>query len=235
MQLTKQQAKKLMKGGAIQVKHSQLGVENLPSDFPPHILKAIHRAMRQGKGMRMKFEPQHLVSGSGIFDWLKSIASSVAQTILPFGKQVAKYGAPIVKQLAPVIAPAISKYTGLPISSEMVSSVADVTGKVAGSGVKRKTSTTKYQLADDSSTIMNPQHPVFGYQPQLPPPGDLTKALHPRQGEPPKLGAGVMTDSSQFINPFIPIPLNYTAGGSFKLGKGMKRGGIQTAGSFRLN
>lgn len=241
MKLTQKQARKVLKGGAIQLKPEQLSMDGLPADTPMRIQKQLKRAIRLSKGMRLKLEPEEMIEGSGFLDFIKSLGNMV---LTPFRK-LAPVLKPVAKAIAPVVAPIIASKTGIPITGDILEKGVDVVGNLAGVGMRRggaaprgrvsKQSVPKLQ--DNMSTMMGAQHPVFMQQPILPP-MDMSRAVRKNLGV--QSGAGVMFDSKQFMNPFTPVVANYTAGagqkaGSFKLAKGMKRGRIQTAGSFKLN
>lgn len=232
MKLTQKQARKVLRGGAIQLKPEQLSMDGLPADTPMRIQKQLQRAMRLSKGMRLKLEPHEMIEGSGFLDFIKSLGNMV---LTPFRK-LAPVLKPVAKAIAPVVAPIIASKTGIPITGDILEKGVDVVGNLAGVGMRRGGAAAPRgrvsrqsvpKLQDNMSTMMGAQHPVFMTQPILPP-MDMSAAVRKNAGV--QSGAGVMFDSKQFMNPFTPVVPNYTSGGSFKLsGKG-KRGG-----SFRLN
>lgn len=199
--LTRQQARKVLKGGAVQLRHEQLECK-LPADTPQRIVKQIQRAKRLKKGMRLQVQPHEMIEGSGFLDWLKSLGNMI--------KTPLKILAPVLKPIAKEVgAPIVSQYTGIP--TDVLKQGVDVTASLAGIGVRGR----KPKLSDDWNTMMNPQHPVFGRQPMLPA-MDMSAVVH--------RGQGVMFDAKQYQNPFKPVVPNYTAGGRMR-GGSFKPGG----------
>ena len=178
--LTKAQVRKLMKHQAVQLKPDQIGTGiQLHKDFPMKQRKALMKAHRSKKGMRLKFDPSELVMGTGFWDWIKSAAETVYNVVAkPFVntakavyKPLAEVARPLVRQYAPEIAKAASTYTGIPISTDQVLGAEklskDILGVGIGKGRVMRARTGAMRLSDTSSTMMAPQHPVFGFQPQF--------------------------------------------------------------------
>lgn len=135
LHLTHPQFKKLKKGHHAQIAHHQLGEGKHFVLVHPHKAQKIYKAHRAGKGHRLHLSPEefeHTAHAGGFLDFLKSIGNMVMTGFKP----ILKVAKPLAKAAAPIIAPAISKYTGLPISSEMVSGTADVVGNLAGVGIR---------------------------------------------------------------------------------------------------
>ena len=66
--LTEKNVKKLLKHKPVQLHASQVGRGiKIHPDMPEKHKKAIHRAIRLSKGVRLQFSPQELVHGSGFF------------------------------------------------------------------------------------------------------------------------------------------------------------------------
>ena len=178
--LTKPQVRKLLKHQGVQLKPEQIGAGILlHKDFPMKQRKALAKAHRQRKGMRLKFSPQELVMGSGFWDWIKSAAETVynvvAKPLVNVAKSaykpLAEVARPLVRQYAPEIAKAASTYTGIPITTEQVLGAEklskDILGVGVGKGRVMRARGGAMRLSDNSSTMMAPQHPVFGFQPQF--------------------------------------------------------------------
>jgi hypothetical protein len=164
--LTKPQARALIKGKGVQLKASQLG-EGMEMPLPADLEKKLMRAMRQGKGARMKVEPE--IHGEGFFSWIKenilSPLGSVAKSVLPGLVQ---------SVAAPVLTGVLTKKLGgaQKAGSFKVAGKGKKGGsfKVAGKGSQGGSfRVAGGELSDNSSLMMAPQHPVMKYQPQLPP------------------------------------------------------------------
>jgi hypothetical protein len=153
--LTKPQARALVKGKGIQVKHSQFG-DGKEMPLPADLEKRMMRAMRAGKGARLRIQPE--IHGEGVFDWLKenilAPIGSVAKSVLPGLVQ---------SVAAPVLTGVLTKKLGGGSKKKGGSY------KVAGKGEGGSFRVAGGELSDNSSLMMAPQHPVMKFQPQLPP------------------------------------------------------------------
>lgn len=206
LDLTKKQIGALMKGRGVQLKPSQIGTGHpVHAGFPMKHRKALMKAMKNQKGVRLKFEPYEL-EGAGIMDWLRSLGNMFKVAAKP----IVKVAQPLVKTFAAPIASAISAKTGLPISGDIVSGVADVVGSVAGNGFKPSgygARGGRTQLSSDGNTMMAPVHPVMKFQPQFTG-HDIRRTI---QGQ---KGAGIVFNPSQFQNNWV--PQNRTGGAGFR-------------------
>lgn len=143
---TKKNIQRMLKHRPTQLKHTQIGSGiQVHPDMPQRVMEALHRAMRQQKGVRIQILPTDIQAGSGFWDWLKGAARTVYNTVgrplvsavQTFAKPVLQVARPLVRQFAPEIAAAASTFTGLPISKEQVLGAEELSKKVLGVGVKR--------------------------------------------------------------------------------------------------
>ena len=228
--LTKAQVRKLMKHQAVQLKPHQIGTGVLlHKDFPMKQRKALMKAHRSKKGMRLKFEPHELMMGSGFWDWLKGAAETVYNVVAkPFVntakavyKPLAEVARPLVRQYAPEIAKVASTYTGVPISTEQVLGAEklskDILGVGVGKGRVMRARGGAMMLSDTSATMMAPQHPVFGFQPQFTG-HDIRRVI-----QKPTSGGAIVLDPRQAQNVYKP-PVS-GRGGFKPAGYGFKAAG----------
>jgi len=217
--LTKQQAKQLLKHKGVQLKPTQIGCGiPIPADFPARHKKALQKAHKSQKGMRLVFTPEEVIQGGSVWDWLyNNIAKPFVNVVRSTYKPLAEVARPLVRQFAPEIATAASSLTGLPITKEHVLGAEDLSKKVLGVGAGRvpKTRTKKLptrvvrrepptmvsrgMLTDTSATMMTPQHPVFGFQPQFKG-HDLRRVI----GETTQMGGAIQIDPRQLQNIYCP-------------------------------
>lgn len=152
--LTKPQARALIKGKGVQLKHSQLG-DGKEVPLPADIMKRLERAHKKGMGARVRLTDEY-IHGSGIFDWIKenvlAPVGNVAKTVLG-------------NVAAPLLTSVVQKKLGVGMKKKGGSF--RVAG--AGSGGSFKPSGRGApRLRDDDSLVIAPQHPVMMFQPQLP-------------------------------------------------------------------
>ena len=203
LDLTKNQINALLRGRGIQLKPHQIGRgKSLPSNFPSRHMKALKKAMKNQKGMRLKFEPYEM-EGAGIFDFLKDAASMVINPLKQITGPVVKTLAPVLKPVAKALAPEISKRTGIP--QDIVNAGIDIGSTLAGNGIVRGRG--RVQLSSDSNTMMSPLHPVMKFQPQFVG-HDVRRTIGTKQG------GGIIFNPSQFQNNFVPA--NRTGGVGFR-------------------
>lgn len=206
LDLTKKQIGALMKGRGVQLKPSQIGTGHpVHAGFPMKHRKALMKAMKNQKGVRLKFEPYEL-EGAGIMDWLRSLGNMIKTPL----KALAPVLKPVAKAIAPVVAPIIASKTGIPITGDILEKGVDVVGNLAGVGFKPAGYGARgrgTQLSSDSSTMMTPVHPVMRFQPQFTG-HDVRRTI---QGQ---KGAGIVFNPSQFQNSWV--PQNRTGGAGFR-------------------
>jgi len=252
---TKKNIQRMLKHKPTQLKHTQIGSGmKVHPDMPQRVMKALHRAMRQQKGVRIHILPTDIQAGSGFWDWLKGAAQTVYNTVAkPFVssvqsvyKPLMQVARPLVRQFAPEIASVASKYTGLPISSENVLQAEDLSKKVLGVGMKRKRGGAMKTavmpkkelirqepigLQDNYSTLMAPNHPIFHTNFQLPDHSIAPALRLAATGS--MVGRGVIIPQSSDYMGFDPVRVkpDYTLGGAMKRkivmpsGKGFKPSG----------
>lgn len=133
-------AKKLVKGQSVQLKPQHMAKGKVLM-VHHETAKRYHNAKKMGKGMRIILTVPE-IEASGIKDWFKSLLNMGKVAYKP----IASIAKPLVKTFAAPIATAISAKTGLPISGEMVSGVADTVGSLAGVGMKKKGRPRKKQV-----------------------------------------------------------------------------------------
>lgn len=247
--LSDKNVKKLLKHLPVQLKHEQIGRGmRVHPDMPARHQKALKKAMRLRKGVRLQFLPDELVEGSGFWDWLKGAAETVYNTVAkPFVnvvkssyRPIMEVARPLVKQYAPEIAKVASTYTGLPISTEQVLGAEKLSKDILGVGMQRrvgrglKTNKTRAVsdmsgILDTSSNLLSPQHPIFQTSQQMPP-QDMYGAMQQMQK-----GSGIVVPTSAkdylALQGEILSKPNYTYGGSFKsAGYGKSPRGIRPYG-----
>lgn len=159
--LTKPQARALIKGKGVQLKHSQLG-DGKEVPLPADIMKRLERAHKKGMGARVRLADEY-IHGSGFFDWVKenvlAPVGNIAKTVLG-------------NVAAPLLTSVVQKKLGVGMKKKGGSfRVAGGSFKPAGRGAPR--------LSDNDSLAMAPQHPVMMFQPQLPP-HDMSAVLRGR-------------------------------------------------------
>jgi len=227
IQITPKNARKLLKYKPVQLKATEIGSGvKIHPDMPLRHKKALMKAHKNKRGVRLHFMPEELVQGTGFFDWLyNNIAKPFVNVVKSTYKPLAEVARPLVRQFAPEIATAASSFTGLPITKEQVLGAEELSKKVLGVGMKKggalKTNKTRAVkdlsgLQDNYSTLLSTQHPIFQTnQPSLPA-QDMYGAM--QQMGVPLRGYGVnFTENSKDYLSFGPVlnKPNYTAGGSF--------------------
>jgi hypothetical protein len=246
--LTDKNARKLLKHKPVQLKASQIGTGvKVHPDMPMRHKKALMKAMKLKKGVRLQFSPEELIQGSGFFDWLyNNIAKPFVNVAKSAYRPLAEVARPLVRQYAPEIAKAASTYTGVPISTEQVLGAEKLSKDILGVGMKRmkggalKTNKTRgvrdmSGIQDNYSTLISPQHPIFQTNQQMPA-QDMYGAMQQMRGS----GMVLKTAPQDYFS-FTPL-LNkpdYTSGGSFlPAGYKSKRGGKiipKVGGSFKVS
>lgn len=235
---TKKNIQRMLKHRPTQLKHTQIGSGmKVHPDMPQKVMKALHRAMRQQKGVRIHILPTDIQAGSGFWDWLKGAARTVYNTVgrplvsavQTFAKPVLQVARPLVRQFAPEIAAAASSFTGLPISKEQVLGAEELSKKVLGVGVKRTKGgamkkavmppipkPTAIGLQDNYSTLIAPNHPIFHTNFQLPDHSIAPALRLATTGS--MVGRGVIIPQSSEYMGFDPVRVKptYTLGGSMK-------------------
>ena len=211
--LTKPQINKLLKYKGVQLQPSQIGTGiKLHADFPMKHRKALAKAHKAQKGMRLKFSPEELVAGSGFWDWLKGAANTiwekgfkpvVENVVKPIYKAAKPIIRPALKAALPTIATAVGGPAGAVLGSTLAPQAVDVLGDATGAfGVGRgrvMRSRGGAMLSDNSATMMAPQHPVFGYQPQFKG-HDIRRVIDNTS----KMGGAIQIDPRQIKNVFVP-------------------------------
>jgi hypothetical protein len=135
LHLTHPQYKKLKKGHHTQIPHHHLNAGKHFVMIHPHKAKKMHKAHREQKGVRLHLSPEefeHTAHAGGFMDFFKGLLNmgkTIAKPILSVAK-------PLAKTFAAPIASAITSTTGVPISADVVSGVADIVGNVAGVGIR---------------------------------------------------------------------------------------------------
>lgn len=242
--LSEKNVKKLLKNKPVQLKSTQIGRGiKIHPDMPMRHKKALMKALKHQKGMRMQFDPSELISGSGFFDWLSKAFEPVKNMFMSVAKPIAKIGKPLIKTFAEPIAGVLSAKTGLPISGDLVSKTADLTTGLVGEGVKKrggalKTNKTRAVsdlsgIRSDSSTLLSTAHPIFQTNQRPVAPGDMYNALKMMKGS----GVNYSENPKDFhsVDPLIIKP-NYTYGGSFLPSGYKSKGGKivpKRGGSFK--
>lgn len=112
LDLSKPQAMKLVKGGAIQVKASHVG-RGMPVRMEKKKAMKLIRRAQKGLGGRVQLSPIE-IEGSGLLDVLKGVGRAVS-TVLPIG-DIAKFAAKtilpaVTQKYAPSLAPTVSALT----------------------------------------------------------------------------------------------------------------------------
>lgn len=112
LDLTRPQAMKLVKGGAIQVKASHVG-RGMPVRMEKKKAMKLIRRAQKGLGGRVQLSPME-IEGSGLLDVLKGVGRAVSK-VLPIG-DIAKFAAKTVlpavaQKYAPSLAPTVSALT----------------------------------------------------------------------------------------------------------------------------
>jgi len=242
--LTDKNARKLLKHKPVQLKASQIGKGvKVHPDMPMRHKKALMKAMRMRKGVRLQFSPEELIQGSGFFDWLyDNIAKPFVNVVKSTYKPLAEVARPLVRQFAPEIATAASSLTGLPITKEHVLGAEDLSKKVLGVGMKKprtrggalKTNKTRgvrdmSGIQDNYSNLLSPQHPIFQTNQQMPS-QDMYGAMQ-QMGMPLKGYGVVYKESPKDYLSFEPL-LNkpdYTAGGQMIKGTSFVPAGLRAS------
>ena len=253
--ITPKNARKLLKYKPVQLKATEIGCGvKIHPDMPLRHKKALMKAYKNKRGVRLHFMPEELVQGTGFFDWLyDNIAKPFVNVVKSTYKPLAEVARPLVRQFAPEIATAASSLTGLPITKEHVLGAEDLSKKVLGVGVKKprtrggaiKTNKTRAVndlsgIQDNYSTLLSPQHPIFQTNQPYLPAQDMYGAMQ-QMGVPLKgYGVNFTENSKDYLSmePLLNKP-NYTAGGSFiPSGYKASRGGKivpKRGGSFRVS
>jgi len=237
--LTDKNVRKLLKNLPVQLKAHQIGSGvKIHPDMPIRHKKALARAMRSKKGVRIQFTPQELIQGSGFWDWLKGAAQTVYNVVAkPFVntakavyKPLAEVARPLVRQYAPEIAKVATTYTGVPISTEQVLGAEKLSKDILGVGMKRTRGgalkTNKNRAVNDmsgiletSSTLLSPAHPIFQTNQQMPS-QDVYGAMQQMAS---MRGSGVVFKESPkdylSFEPTVNVP-DYTAGGRVRMSAG---------------
>ena len=216
---TPAQVKKMLKLKPVQLKAEQVGCGmKVHSGMPVRHKKALHQAMKKRKGVRIAFTPDELIEGSGFMDWLRSLGNMIKTPL----KALAPVLKPVAKAIAPVVAPIIASKTGIPITGDILEKGVDVVSNLAGVGVHGRRKYTRggeVKLQDNYSTLINPQHPIYQKQVQLPS-HDMSAVITQKAIS----GSGVLytMNPRDYIDQSTPllVPPTYTAGGSFRTAGG---------------
>ena len=237
--LTDKNVRKLLKNLPVQLKAHQIGSGvKIHPDMPIRQKKALARAMRSKKGVRIQFTPQELIQGSGFWDWLKGAAQTiwekgikpVANVVQSAYKPLMQVARPLVRQFNEPIAKAITSYTGIPVSGEQVLGAEKLSKDILGVGLKRTRGgalkTNKNRAVNDmsgiletSSTLLSPAHPIFQTNQQMPS-QDVYGAMQQMAS---MRGSGVVFKESPkdylSFEPTVNVP-DYTVGGRVRMSAG---------------
>jgi hypothetical protein len=177
VQMSKNQGRKALRGGSIQLSKHQLksSQPNIELVLHPANARKLEKAMKANKGCRLQLSPAEL-EGAGILDWLKSAGNWIKSNIIdkPFYQTAVK---PLVRGLVDV---GTSMVPG-GIAQDVVKKGADWIGRETGAfGLKKGKKTQSVKR--DFSRLIDMQHPAMQSPPaHLPPIGGRGKSKKSKQ------------------------------------------------------